>query len=286
MASIISAGTTSATALNMSADTSGVLQLASNNGTVALTVSTSQKIGIGTASPSYLVDAQGAIANLSPILSLTATSLGSAGGQNWASSAFASSMTTDTIISHWMGKAQSSADSGYIGFKYAGTTGSNNSCVTLGTFNKDGILNVCHGGWITMPYQPMFSAFATNATGLTTDATRRIMPFQTEQTDVGGNYDTTTSRFTAPVAGTYFFQFYCLQLNGTASHFYFYKNGAQLTPGSGDARAITASSNEGNVAGTGVFTLAAGDYIQVYYNSDSGGNVYGAHGGFSGFLVG
>lgn len=54
MASIISAGTTSATALNMSADTSGVLQLASNNGTVALTVNTSQQVGVGTASPANL----------------------------------------------------------------------------------------------------------------------------------------------------------------------------------------------------------------------------------------
>jgi len=44
MASIVSAGTTSATALNMSADTSGVLQLASNNGTVALTISTAQVV--------------------------------------------------------------------------------------------------------------------------------------------------------------------------------------------------------------------------------------------------
>jgi hypothetical protein len=51
MASIVSAGTTSATALNMSADTSGVLQLASNNGTVALTIDTSQNVGIGTSSP-------------------------------------------------------------------------------------------------------------------------------------------------------------------------------------------------------------------------------------------
>jgi hypothetical protein len=56
MASIVSAGTTSATALNMSADTSGILQLASNNGTVALTVSTGQNIGIGTASPAVKLD--------------------------------------------------------------------------------------------------------------------------------------------------------------------------------------------------------------------------------------
>jgi hypothetical protein len=47
MASIVSAGTTSGTALNMSGDTSGVLQLASNNGTTAVTIDTSQNVGVG-----------------------------------------------------------------------------------------------------------------------------------------------------------------------------------------------------------------------------------------------
>jgi hypothetical protein len=61
MASIVSAGTTSATALNMSADTTGILQLASNNGTVALTISTSQNVGIGTSSPAYKLDVAGTI---------------------------------------------------------------------------------------------------------------------------------------------------------------------------------------------------------------------------------
>ena len=51
MASIISAGTTSGTSLNLSGDTSGVLQLASNGSTTAVTINTSQKVGIGTASP-------------------------------------------------------------------------------------------------------------------------------------------------------------------------------------------------------------------------------------------
>ena len=48
MASILSAGTTNATAMVHTADTSGVLQLASNNGTTAITVDTSQNVGIGT----------------------------------------------------------------------------------------------------------------------------------------------------------------------------------------------------------------------------------------------
>ena len=51
MASIISAGTTSGTALNMAGDTSGVLQLATNGSTTAITIDTSQNVGIGTTSP-------------------------------------------------------------------------------------------------------------------------------------------------------------------------------------------------------------------------------------------
>jgi len=47
MASIISAGTTSGTALNMAGDTSGVLQLATNGSTTAVTVDASQNVGIG-----------------------------------------------------------------------------------------------------------------------------------------------------------------------------------------------------------------------------------------------
>lgn len=48
MASILSAGTTTSTAMVHIADTSGVLQLASNNGTTAVTIDASQRIAIGT----------------------------------------------------------------------------------------------------------------------------------------------------------------------------------------------------------------------------------------------
>lgn len=60
MASSISAGTTSGTALVHTADTTGALQLATNNGTVAVTIDTSQNVGIGTASPAGKLDVRGA----------------------------------------------------------------------------------------------------------------------------------------------------------------------------------------------------------------------------------
>jgi hypothetical protein len=59
MASSISAGTTSSTALVATADTTGALQLATNNGTVAVTVDTSQNVGVGTASPAQKLDVNG-----------------------------------------------------------------------------------------------------------------------------------------------------------------------------------------------------------------------------------
>ena len=59
MASIISAGTTSGTALNMAGDTSGVLQLATNGSTTAMTISTAQNVGIGTSSPTEKLHVSG-----------------------------------------------------------------------------------------------------------------------------------------------------------------------------------------------------------------------------------
>ena len=56
MASTISAGTTTTTALVYSADTSGVLQLQTNGGTTAVTIDTNQNLGIGTSSPSGRLD--------------------------------------------------------------------------------------------------------------------------------------------------------------------------------------------------------------------------------------
>jgi len=52
MASTISAGTTSGTALNFASDTTGILQLQTNGTTAAVTVDASQNVGIGTTSPS------------------------------------------------------------------------------------------------------------------------------------------------------------------------------------------------------------------------------------------
>jgi hypothetical protein len=72
MASIISAGTTSGTALNMAGDTSGVLQLATNGSTTAITIDTSQNVGIGTAIPNSKLHVSSGAATITGASSTTA----------------------------------------------------------------------------------------------------------------------------------------------------------------------------------------------------------------------
>jgi hypothetical protein len=55
MASVITAGTTSTTALNLTGDTSGELQIKTNNGsTTAMTLTTGGNVGVGTTSPTSI----------------------------------------------------------------------------------------------------------------------------------------------------------------------------------------------------------------------------------------
>lgn len=67
MPSIISAGTTSNTSLNLSGDTTGNLAFQTNGTTTAVTIDTSQNVGIGTSGPSYKLDVRGSIGTNSDI---------------------------------------------------------------------------------------------------------------------------------------------------------------------------------------------------------------------------
>jgi len=81
MPSIISATTTNG--LSTSADNSGSLQLATNNGTTAVTIDTSQKVGIGTASPTEKLSVAGSVALTDVVIPLNGTTaIGYIGNSN------------------------------------------------------------------------------------------------------------------------------------------------------------------------------------------------------------
>jgi hypothetical protein len=86
MPSLISAGTSTNTAVSITGDTSGALAFATNNGTTAVTITTGQNVGIGTASPAYRLQAASAaaeVAEFTSSASATAVRINNTNANGW-----------------------------------------------------------------------------------------------------------------------------------------------------------------------------------------------------------
>jgi hypothetical protein len=144
-------------------------------------------------------------------------------------------------------------------------------------------MRISTGGIVTQPYQPAFSvANGAATTGPTTVAFKNVL------FDDGSNFNTTTYRFTAPVAGRYFFSFYDnIYANiATSPNMEFRVNGTRR-----GALAYTNTKTIGYwyiMSFQQVIKLSSGDYVEVYLgaadNADYGGDY--SWGNFSGFLIG
>ena len=141
-------------------------------------------------------------------------------------------------------------------------------------------------GRVTMPYQPAFSAYK-NGNYTETTGTNRV-PSWTEFTDIGSNLDASTGRFTAPVAGMYWFSLSAMSYNLSGDvQFRFYVNGSYHL-GSNDY-----SSRSGNLAQTtisGAIYLSSNDYVEPYfYSNTTTSNIAFYNGQYShyhGYLIG
>jgi len=144
-------------------------------------------------------------------------------------------------------------------------------------------MRISTGGIVTQPYQPAFSI--ANGAALTGPGT---VPFKNVIFDDGSNFNTTTYRFTAPVAGRYFFSFYDnIYANVAPSpSMEFRVNGTRR-----GAIAYTNTKTIGYwyiMSFQQVIKLSSGDYVEVYIaaadSPDYGGDY--SWGNFSGFLIG
>ena len=223
------------------------------------------RVGIGTASPTQTLETAGNIfINTTGNPNLTVKTSGAGNNPN---------IRIQADTNYWDLQTLFSNTNDELDFRYNG-----NSKMMI---DKE--------GRVLAPSTPMFSATHPSGSTLTTDSTYRVKPHNTIITNVGNCYSTAGggSRFTAPVAGTYMFTCFALQLANVSSNLIFGKNGSHSTMGStGEIRAISGS-DESNVAGQIILTLAVNDYVEVFYRRTGGsGSFYAAHGGFSGFLIG
>lgn len=143
-------------------------------------------------------------------------------------------------------------------------------------------------GRVNIPNQPVFYAY--QGPGGTTAIGPQV--FTSTRVNVGGNYNTSNGRFTAPIAGNYAFNLHLLHRgNNTSSNveITFYKNGSNVNT-RGMAYSVNSSSGGHSPIQTSVIlNLAAGDYVQGGASViGSGSDIYLADnlGHFSGYLIG
>jgi hypothetical protein len=139
-------------------------------------------------------------------------------------------------------------------------------------------------GRVTMPYQPSFSVTRTDGD----TATNSFHIGNLAILNNGGHYNTTTGRFTAPVAGVYAFHCYFMasgSSNDIAISAQFWKNGSALS----NSVPYTRANGESfaGMAGHVIISLAVNDYVELRNAGATGWYGTGTgHNAFSGHLIG
>lgn len=134
-------------------------------------------------------------------------------------------------------------------------------------------MRISSSGYVTAPYQPAFTVSGgTNASG-TVNPVIMTNVFLNR----GSNYNSSNGRFTAPVAGVYFFSASVDPLAGGNVSTQFYKNGVYIP----DLRCY-ANNADSSQAVSAAIPLAVGDYVTVATNAGFEGSLSQ----FSGFLIG
>jgi hypothetical protein len=222
-------------------DGSGLQIQTGTNSNTAVTIANNQYVGIGTTSPSWALTLGSGQISINP-------------------SALGDKLYTYNNTNYRYGIAISAGEHRLFAAGDGVTTIGNVS--NDGNFTYTAKLTVQNAGYISMPYQPKFHATG-NGTGSTTGG---YFNFPSVYTNISSSYNSSTGKFTAPVAGTYYIYASVMASSGTGRFIWqFYKNGSSLNmnQGGGD------STNYDTWFGAITVTLASGDYVQVYNTSGS-----------------
>jgi hypothetical protein len=145
-------------------------------------------------------------------------------------------------------------------------------------------LGVDTSGSVLTPNQPAW--YAAGSSGWITTSAGGVVPLAAVPLNRGNHYNTSGSKFTAPVAGVY-----QVNLNAyisSTAQLVLKKNGVDFQPTGADVQFVIFTNNTSHevCSVSGTISLAAGDYIQLAARSTQSVYVYTGHSSFSGYLVG
>jgi len=135
-------------------------------------------------------------------------------------------------------------------------------------------MTIDSSGRILQPAKPAFRARIATTSG--SAGTTGTLIFETEDFDIGGNYNHTNGIFTAPIAGIYHFMFRSLTATNTGGgasasndtiYVNFYKNGA-ITDGTSAFISNRGAEGYSTLMMNTMMQLSASDTIKVVFGSE------------------
>ena len=153
-------------------------------------------------------------------------------------------------------------------------------------------LSIDSNGYVTKPNHPSFLAGRTEGNYTATIGT---FPFNVARVNVGNHYSTSTYKFTAPVAGVYYFFAQVYYNNGNGA----YRVGFRKEPSGGSAIMLNTTAhamvgNDNSQSLSIIESLGVGDTVRLFSDQNASiqcyyginGGTYGAHTYFMGYLIG
>jgi hypothetical protein len=250
-------------------------------------------VGVGTTAPTARLDVRGQVIAHGSTGAYTTTQVGAITINN--NSADNTVDFTQGIV--FTDNVNGSGPWTHAGIVAVGSAGFNGSLV-FGTDgdaanNTTGIterMRINSSGVVTMPYQPAFKSSSSTYAFQTVSSTTAVVQFNSTFFNIGNHYSTSTYRFTAPVAGRYFFSANLRFDNAPTAGYrrvFISKNGANYDAPSDHAIiGDGVSTNYHTVSVSGIHDLAAGDYVDLRFEANGTSANLRGESSFSGILIG